>query len=149
MRVLLLGILAWGILLEVPKAECQWKQQPSTGSPEYRFPDRTKVAGQSGVGPLLTARLLDKEDNAKRHRAIVEVQTDGVQLVDAGAAQNQPRLDEAHIQYALDNQPVQNTTSKTCTFENLQPGEHRIHINLASSDNRKIGQGTTLNVKVP
>lgn len=149
MRALFFAIVALGVLLLAPKAECQWKQPPSTGSPESHLPDRTKLAGQSGTGPLLTARLLDKEANAKKHRVVVEVQTDGVELVDATAVQNEPRLEEAHIQYTLDDQPAHNSTSKTWTFENLSPGEHRIQVTLASSDNRKIGKGTTLMVEVP
>jgi hypothetical protein len=149
MKIFLLAIAAFCILSIAPKAECQWKQPPSTGSPENHLPDRTKLAGQSGMGPLLTAKLLDKEANAKKHRAVVEVKTDGVKLVDAALAQNEPKLDEAHIQYSLDDGPPQNTTSTTWSFQGLSRGEHRIRVNLVASDGQKVGEGTTLKVEVP
>ncbi len=149
MNRLLLAPAALAMLLIAPAAECQWKQPPSTGSPENHLPDRTKLAGQSGMGPLLTARLLDKEGNAKKHRAVIEVQTDGIRLVESASAPNETGLDDAHIQYRLDDQPAENTTSKRWTFENLSRGEHRIRVNLASSDDRKVGEGTTLKVHVP
>lgn len=149
MKNILPAIVAIGILCVAPVAQCQWKQPPSTGSPENHLPDRTKLAGQSGIGPLLTARLLDKEHNARKHRAVIEVRTDGVKLVDAASVQGEAKLDEAHIQYSLDNGPTQSTTSRTLIFENLSRGGHLIHVNLASDDNRKVGKGTTLKVEVP
>lgn len=133
----------------LPQGYCQWKELPSTGSPTTRFPDRTTLAGQSGAGPLLIASLVDEERNAKQHRAIVEVQTDGVRLVDAAQAHYQPKLDEAHIQYRLDDGPVHNSISKTWIFDKLSPGEHEIYITLATSDNHPMGKRKRLHVHVP
>ena len=127
----------------------QWKQLPSTGSPAERLPDRTTLAGQSGLGPLLTAKLVEKEKNAKQHRAVVVVETDGVELVDPKKAGGEPKLDQAHIQYWLDGNSVQNSTSKSWTFDNLSPGEHEIHVSLAANDNHPIGQSRTVKVKIP
>lgn len=142
--VLLIVFLQLSLLAQY--AVAQWKEPPSTGSPTYRLPDRTIWAGQSGLGPVLTAKLVDKDRNAKQHRAIVEVDVDGVRLV---YPEKEPNLEEAHIQYRLDNEPPRDSASKSCAFEQLAPGEHRIRVTLASSDGRRIGKGTTLKVTVP
>lgn len=141
--IVFLGIL----FLHVP-LHAQWKEQPSTGSPTQNLPNRTTLAGQSGMGPFLKARLVDRENNAKNHRAVVEVQTDGVELV-SGAAGSDPKLHEAHIQYQLDDGPVQNSTARTWIFENLNSGKHEIYVSLAGNDNRPVGKGATLTVTVP
>ena len=127
----------------------QWKQAPSTGSPEYRLPDRTTLAGQSGLGPLLAARLLDEEQNARGHRAVIAVSTDGVHLTDGRASSGEPKNDEAHIAYRVDGSSIKYATSSTWTVENLHPGTHLIHIWLAAADNRQVGMETTLKVNIP
>jgi hypothetical protein len=142
-------MLAAGLLFAPVRGQCQWKELPATGSPTERLPDRTIYAGQSGLGPLLSATLLDKDRNAKERKAIVQVQTDGVRLVDPSTVHNQPKLDEAHIQYRIDNEPVRNSISKTWTFENLAAGDHEIHIALATSDNHPIGKPKRLHVHIP
>lgn len=43
-------------------------EPPATGSPPNELADRTQLAGQSGLGPLLIAELVEKEANAKSHR---------------------------------------------------------------------------------
>ena len=127
----------------------QWKEPPSTGSPTSRTSDRTTLTGQAGMGPWLTMRLVNPKNNAQSHKAIVEVQTDGVKIVNPIVVNHEPRLDEAHIQYRLDNGPIQNTTSKSWTFEHLSRGEHFIRVALASSDNRQLGREVSLKLKVP
>jgi hypothetical protein len=127
----------------------QWKEPPATGSPQNTLPDRTTMVGQSGMGPLLIAKLIDRDANAKKHQAVVAVQTDGVRLVDSAAANHEPRLDEAHIQYRLDDAPAQDSTSKTWTFAKLSSGEHRIRVTLVSSDNHPMGKDKVLKVRVP
>jgi hypothetical protein len=127
----------------------QWKELPATGSPPNRLPDRTILAGQAGLGLLLIAKLVDQEENTQHHRAVIEVQTDGLMMVDPAAVNHEPRSDEAHIQYRLDNNPIQNTISKTWTFDNLSPGEHLIRVAVASSDNHQLGKEKTLKVHVP
>ncbi len=136
------------LLVQVP-LHAQWKQLPTTGSPPERLPDRTTLVGQSGLGPLLTAKLVDKEKNAKKHRAVIVVETDGVELVDQVAAGHEPKLDQAHLQYRLDKNPVQQSASKSWTFDNLSSGEHEIRVSLASNDGHPIGMSKTLKVKVP
>lgn len=127
----------------------QWKELPATGSPSNRLADRTTLTGQSGQGPLLMVRLVDVEDNAQNHKAVVEVQTDGLKIVDPAASKDEPKLDEGHIQYRLDNGQIQNTTAKTWTFGHLSRGEHLIRVALASNDGHQLGSEKTLKVKVP
>lgn len=142
-------IIVTGLSFVLPHGYCQWRELPSTGSPTQQFPDRTTLAEQSGSGPLLIASLVDEERNAKQHRAIIEVQTDGVRLVDPAQAHYQPRIDEAHIQYRLDDGPVHNSTSKTWVFDQLSHGEHQIVVALATSDNQPVGKTKMLHVHVP
>lgn len=149
MRASLLSSILLGIFVVPQVASCQWKELPSTGSPQNQLPDRTTLVGQSGMGPLLRAELLDKESNAKQHKAVIKVQTDGVEIVEPSGAHAEPKLDEAHLQYQLDAGPVQQTTSKTWSFENLPKGEHIIHINLVGNDDRPLGETKTLTVNIP
>jgi len=147
---LLVSVITLGASLFVlPRGYGQWKELPSTGAPTERLPDRTIFVGQSGLGPLLVARLVDEQKNAKQRKAVVEVQTDGVELVDPEAAQHKPKIDEAHIQYRLDGSPAQNSTSKTWTFARLSPGEHQIEVGLATSDNLPFGKPKKLRVRIP
>ncbi|MFB3916608.1 MAG: hypothetical protein ACE14M_07760 [Terriglobales bacterium] len=112
------------------------------------LPDRTTLVGQAGLGPLITAKLVDEHRNAKQRRAAVEVQTAGVELVTPGA-KLPPKLYYAHIRYRLDDGPVISTTSKRWVFENLAPGEHRIQAALAATDNKPMGKPATLKVHIP
>lgn len=101
------------------------------------------------MGAVLTAKLIDERGNAKEHRAVVEIHTDGVRIVDASAAKHDPRLDEGHIQYRVDSGPPQNTTQLRFTIPNLGSGEHYIRVALAANDNLPIGAETLLRVKIP
>lgn len=127
----------------------QWKEPPSTGSPPNQLPDRTTLAAQAGLGPLLKANLVDAKNNAKNHKAVVEVQTDGVTIIDPVAANGEPNSHQGHIQYRLDNGAIQNSTSSTWTFEHLSSGRHLIRVALASSDNQQMGKERSLEIKVP
>ncbi len=131
-----------------PIAKAQWKELPATGSPPNRLEDRTKLVGQSGMGPLLTVDLMDKDQNARQHKVVLRVRTAGVQIVHAGP-NSQPKLDEVHLQYRLDNGPIQNSTSTSWTFENVSSGEHHVYVQLAASDNRSLGRRATLTVNIP
>jgi hypothetical protein len=130
------------------EAVCQWKEPPATGSPENTLPDRTTLVGQSGLGPMISASLVAAAANAKTHKAVVDVQTDGVSLVDP-ATHHQPKLDEAHLTYQLDDHDTITSTSLTCTFTDLRPGEHRIRVSLVSNDNHPMGKEQLLKVRVP
>jgi hypothetical protein len=130
-------------------AYSQWNELPATGSPSNRLQDRTTLVGQAGLGPSLIVKLLNQKANAQHHRVVVEVQTDGLKMVDPAAANYEPRSDEAHIQYRLDNGPIQNTTSKTWTFNHLSPGEHLIRVAVATSDNHQLGGEKAVKMRVP
>lgn len=150
MKASLVSLAMLSTMLLVPTTGwSQWREPPATGSPSNELPDRTTLAGQSGLGPLLIADLVDKDQNAARHKIVVKVQTDGVKIVDPAAANHEPRLDEAHIQYQLDGEPPYDTTSKTWTFQNVPSGEHRIKVTLASSDNQQMGKGKLLKIRIP
>lgn len=127
----------------------QWKELPATGSPSNRLADRTTLTGQASLGPLLIVKLIDPKANAQDHKAVVEAQTDGLKIVDPAAVNYEPKLDEGHIQYRLDNGQIQNTNSKTWTFGHLSRGEHLIRVALASNDGHQLGSEKTLKVKVP
>ena len=129
-------------------AMCQWKEPPATGSPPNELRDRTPLAGQSGLAPLLDAKLLDRDSNARQGRAVIQVETDGVVIVPAAEANYQPKLDEAHIEYRLDQEPPRDTTSKRIVLEKLAPGEHVIHVSLVASDGRTMGVAKTLTLRV-
>jgi hypothetical protein len=145
-------ILLWAILFLLCvclPAYGQWKEPPATGSPSNQLPDRTTLAGQAGLGPLLIAKLVDQKANARDHKVVIEVQTDGLKMVDPATVNQEPKFDEAHIQYRLDNDAIRNTTSKTWTFEHLSRGMHLIRVALATSDNHQLGEEKTLKVNVP
>lgn len=145
-----LALLSLAVLLLYPSPGlAQWREPPATGSPRNTLPDRTTLAGQSGMGPLLIAKLTDRDQNARRHQAVVTVDTDGVRIVDPRAVNHQPKRDEAHIQYRLDNGPVENSTAQTWTFHHLSSGEHRIRVALVSSDYHQMGKEQVLKVRVP
>ncbi len=146
-RGLVLALLA-GLSI-CPVAKAQWKELPSTGSPPNRLEDRTKLVGQSGMGPLLTVDLMDKDQNARQHKVVLKVHTAGVQIVNSPTSNSQPKLDEVHLQYRLDNGPIQNSTSTSWTFENVSSGEHHVYVQLAASDNRSLGRRATLTVNIP
>lgn len=129
-------------------AVCQWKEPPATGSPQNTLPDRTMFAGQSGLGPMISAVLVDAAGNAKMHKAVIEVQTDGVNIVDP-ATHKEPKLDEAHIAYQLDDHNRVDSVSKMQTFTDLRAGDHRVRVSLMSNDNHQMGKEQVLKVYVP
>jgi hypothetical protein len=129
-------------------AHAQWKQQPSTGSPEYRLEDRTIMAGQSGLSPTLTAQLVAPQGNATQHEIVVQTQIDGVQLQypqNAGEA----NLDRAHIEYQLDDLAPEESARRTWTFTRVSPGDHTVTVRLVSGDNEELVHPTRLRVHVP
>ncbi len=150
MRIMRLGCAgAVLILCLLGVAHAQWAESPQTGSQPELLPDRTIMAGQSGIAPTISAELADKHQNEKAHKAVVKVQTDSIAIIDAAAANHAPKLDQGHIQYQLDDGAVFNSTSKVWTFTHLSPGEHRVLVSLAGNDNRPRGLPVTLKLHVP
>ena len=97
---------------------------------------------------MISATLIEPATNARMHKAVVDVQTDGVSLVDP-ATHPQPKLDEAHLRYQLDDHDPVTSTSLTCTFDDLRTGEHQVRVSLVSNDNHPIGKEQLLKVRVP
>lgn len=137
------------IVLLLSPVLAQWREKPMTGSQPEMLPDRTDIAGQSGLGALITAQLVDEHANARQHRAVVQVQTDGLQIIDGASANYAPRLNQAHIQYQLDAGAPADTTSRRIELAGLSPGEHQIRIALVGNDNKPIGHQSTLKVHIP
>lgn len=127
----------------------QWAQMPMTGSQPRILTDRTMMAGQSGLGPLMTADFVDKYANAGERRAVIDVHTDGVQMVDPAGTGNMPSVSQAHVQYQVDDGTPVNTTSRRIQLDNLSPGEHHIQVALAGNDNKPMGRETMLNLHIP
>jgi hypothetical protein len=73
---------------------------------------------------------------------------DGVAVVDP-ATHRQPKLDEGHIAYQLDDHNRVDSTSKTQTFSELRAGDHRIRVSLMSNDNHQMGKEQVLKIHVP
>jgi len=136
------------VFLSSHLALAQWKEPPSTGSPQSRLEDRTYMAGQSGMGATITAQLEDAAENAKHHKIVVRAQTDGVTLRPRQVS-SQPNLDEARIQYQLDTQMPENTSSHTWTFARVSPGSHTVTVRLVDGDNKVLAEPSALTVQVP
>lgn len=100
------------------------------------------------MGPLLIAKLVQPHLNASKHLAVIEVQTDGFKIVDPAVA-HEPKIDEGHIQYRLDNDAIQNTTSTTWRFEHLSRGRHIVRVALATSDNHQLGSEKRIKIDIP
>ncbi len=120
-----------------------------TGSQPNQLPDRTVLAGQSGLGPNLTAQLVSEHANARQHKAVIKAQVDGVELVDPGSTNRVPKLDQAHIECRLDERPAVHTASTTIQFDNVPRGDHEIHVALVGNDGKPMGEETTLKLRVP
>lgn len=142
-------LLALCALWLTPAARAQWTELPRTGSLPSTVPDRTVLAGQSGLAPLLTAKLVHPKANAKNHAAAIAVKTEGVHLTAPAASSGVPWLDEAHLCFQLDGGEPVYTTNLVTEFHNLASGEHQILVALVGNDNRLIGESKALKVHVP
>jgi hypothetical protein len=113
------GFLFLVVLCCGRRAFPQWAQMPTTGAQPQTLTDRTIITGQSGLGPLITAEFMDKKHNASKRRAIIDVHTDGVQIIDPAKADYAPALSQAHIQYQVDGGTLVKTTSRRIEIDNL------------------------------
>jgi hypothetical protein len=98
------------------------------------YPGAHNVAGQSSLGPVLRAELVDATENRKERRDVVKVQTDDGEIVDPQSVITSPRSIRA---YSI---PIgrRSGLQRTWIFENLSSGERRIKIVLASCDNQPM-----------
>ncbi|MGH9502298.1 MAG: hypothetical protein ACRD20_05560 [Terriglobales bacterium] len=99
-------------------------------------------------GAQLKARLVDKDKNAARRIAVVEVDVRNVTLTDpinfAGGMSG-----AGHLQYRVDNGPYILPMSNRLVFEGLTPGKHTIEVSLADSGFRPMGAKAELDVVIP
>jgi hypothetical protein len=127
-------------------AVAQWREPPMTGSAQELLPDRTNIEGMSGMGPEITAGLVDREQNAKQHRAVVKVSSWGTAIANSG--QMHGNLDANTIVYQLDDQnPV--ADGSEMVFENLAPGKHTVTVMMADSEGHQEGDKSELKFEIP
>ena len=136
------------LLLAAPLgALAQWAELPMTGSEPQTFADRTNVEGMSGLGPEISASLVDPEQNARRRRAVVKVSSWGTKIVDPAEAHGDPNAN--FIVYRLDDQPPIPSGSHRMVFDNLAPGKHTIAVTMADSQGHQEGDKSELKFEVP
>jgi hypothetical protein len=129
-------------------ASAQWMERPNTGSPQKYLPDRTNMAGMSGMGPELKVSLVNTHKNASARKAVVRIEVWGVDLVEPQRNQ-EPKSTLAYVTYQLDSGEVVKTAQKEQMFGNIPPGYHHIYVQLASLDGQPVGARMTLTVHIP
>ena len=111
------------------------------------------AAGQDGSwqgpekGPQLNAQLADKEKNAARRIAVVEVDVRNVTLTDPITYGGGPGM--GHLQFRVDNGPYILPMTNRLVFEGLRPGKHTIEVSLADGSFRPLGAKSDLEVVIP
>lgn len=99
-------------------------------------------------GPQLKAHLVDKEKNAARRIAVVEVDVRNVTLTDP-IAYRDSGSGMGHLQYRVDNGPYILPMSNHLAFEGLAPGKHTIEVSVADGAFRPMGAQVALEVVIP
>ncbi len=102
----------------------------------------------SEKGPQLKAQLTDKEKNAGRRIAVVDVDVRNLTLTDPiSYPGNGPEM--GHLQYRLDGGPYILPMTNRLVFEGLAPGKHTIEVSLADGSFRPMGGKAELEVIIP
>ncbi|MBZ5652229.1 MAG: hypothetical protein LAO18_17305 [Acidobacteriia bacterium] len=102
----------------------------------------------SEKGPQLKAHLVDKEKNAARRIAVVDVDvrnvtlTDPISYPDSGSGMG-------HLQYRVDSGPYILPMANQLAFEGLTPGKHNIEVSLADGSFRPMGAQAELEIVIP
>ncbi len=140
-------VLIATLLFAAMSLSAQWAQNPTTGSSPEQLPDRTKLAGMTGLDPELKADFVDKSQNAKEHKVVVRADVWGVDLVppEANSQQNGTAL----LSFVLDHNPPVKTNQQEYTFDNVSPGQHTVTVRLLSPDGQEIGSNVVLGVHIP
>jgi hypothetical protein len=111
------------------------------------------VAAQEGVWqgeqdhPMLRATLRDKDKNAQKHAAQVEVETRNFGLVNLGVSYG--GSDVGLLEYQVDQGPVLATTDTEAMFRDLTPGKHTITVSLVNTEYKDLGAKAELEVDIP
>lgn len=103
--------------------------------------------GETGH-PMLRATLRDKDKNAQKHVAVVEVETQNIGLVDLGVS-SYAGGDVGLLEYQVDQAPVLATPNTQVMFRNLTPGKHTITVSLVNPQYKEFGAKAQLEVNVP
>ena len=102
----------------------------------------------SEKGPQLKAQLADKEKNAGRRIAVVDVDVRNLTLTDPiSYPGGGPEM--GHLQYRLDNGAYILPMTNRLVFEGLAPGKHTIEVSLADGSFRPMGAKAELEVVIP
>ena len=112
------------------------------------------VAAQEGVWqgeqnhPMLRATLKNKDKNAEKHAAVVEVETQNIGLV-TGDVSSYEGNDMGLLEYQVDQAPVLATADTRVMFRDLTPGKHTITVSLVNTEYRELGAKAELEVDIP
>ena len=101
-----------------------------------------------GKGPQLKAHLVDKEKNAARRIAVVEVDVRNVTLTDPIAYRDRG-AGMGHLQYRSDGVPYILPMANQLVFEGLTPGKHTIEVSVADGAFRPMGAQVALELWIP
>lgn len=113
------------------------------------FADTPKVPMVFSKKPSFEAHLVDAAKNAEQKGASIQVEVQGVKLVNPESMNGKPAKGQAHLHYQVDRGPLIEATSTEMTFHELSPGEHTIRITLAGNDHTPIGPSQKLNINIP
>jgi hypothetical protein len=107
----------------------------------------TDWQGPNG-GVRIRAGLRDRDQNAQKHVAAVEVEVQNVWLnyPDVFA---QPGVRVGVLQYQLDQCPKILTTDTRLQFVDLPPGDHAITVNLLDINNQLLAPAAKMTLTVP
>ncbi len=99
-------------------------------------------------GPQLKAHLVDKDKNAARRIAVVEVDVRNVTLTDPISYPNSGS-EMGHLQYRMDDGPYILPMANQLAFEGLTPGKHTIEVSVADGAFRPMGAQVKLDLVIP
>lgn len=125
------------------------------GTPETTRPEMQGQHGTTGAPvppghpPALKATLVKAEEKAKEHAATVQVTVTGVELIDPAAVNEQPKEGQGHLHYRVNGGLIIATTATKLSFHNLEPGEHRILVQLVEHNHKPMGPQELLTVQIP
>lgn len=121
----------------------------TTGAPQQRLEDRTKLNQQAGAAPIFDARLLDEEANAKEKKVTVQVRVSGLHLVSPEQAPTPNDATNGFIEYRVDGGPPQYTNQTQFSVYNLTAGEKDISVRLVDTGRHPIGEEKHMKVRIP
>ncbi|MGH9546491.1 MAG: hypothetical protein ACRD23_14890 [Terriglobales bacterium] len=117
----------------------------------FAIPPATAQEGSwqgSAKGPQIKATLADRDKNAARRIAVVEVDVKNVTLTDP-ITYRDSGSGMGHLQYRVDNGPYILPMTNRLVFEGLTPGKHTIDVSLADGSFRPMGADAKLQLVIP